>query len=158
LGLIVASSPSFADQSHTAFGIGLSSTDAPLGVRVWFARNVALDAAVGLTIRDGGDITDLDFNLGLPLAFVRTEHANLYFVPGAVMGIAGREGRDANHQWTLYGLFEAEYFLSDNFSVSGAHGLRIRIDDPGEGETSSEFDTPGLSWTRFGFHFYFPEG
>ncbi len=45
-------------------------------------------------------------------------------------------------------------FVTDDFSVSAAHGLAIDIDSPDEGDSTTDFGLFGNNWTGFGFHYY----
>lgn len=140
------------------FGLGFVSTDAPVGVRYWMNEKIGIDAGIGFSSFDGGSETYSDFvlNAGVPIIFnAMGDRVNFLIRPGIQfttgdMAVGGEKGTDIQ----ISGALEFEVFVTDDFSVSAAHGLMIDMLSPDVGDSRTNFGLFGDNWTNFGFHYY----
>jgi len=140
------------------FGLGFVSSNAPVGGRYWLNEKVGIDGGIGFSSMDAGDETVSNFvlNAGVPFIFnAMGDRVNFLIRPG----IEFTTGDFAvnNQKGTviaLSGALEFEVFVTDDFSVSAAHGLAIMMDSPDEGDSTTDFGLFGNNWTSFGFHYY----
>ena len=140
------------------FGLGFVSTDAPVGGRYWMNEKVGIDVGIGFSSIDGGNDTFSDFvlNAVVPLVFnAMADRVNFLIRPGIQFtsgdfAVAAAKGTDIQ----LSGALEFEVFVTDDFSVSAAHGLYIDLMSPDVGDSRTNFGLFGNDWTNFGFHYY----
>jgi hypothetical protein len=156
------------------FALGYYRSDAPVAVRYWATDMVAVDAGVGLSIKEvpDPDATEEDattnafsfwFEAGVPIKVWDHERAHFFIRPGVLIGVLddrefGTGGIDET--WTQVTgqlALGAEVFLTDNFSLDANHGFNLIYTTPPEDVGDSTFDvkTFGNSITNVGFRFYF---
>jgi len=135
-------------------GLGFVSTDAPVGLRYWVNEKVGIDAGIGFSSVDMGDETATTFvlNGGVPFIFnAMADRVNFLIRPGIQFtSYEGGTGID------LTGALEFEVFVTDDFSVSAAHGIAIDMTNPDDEnlDSTTDFGLFGNNWTSFGFHYY----
>ena len=139
-------------------GLGFVSTDAPVGLRYWVNEKIGIDAGIGFQSEEVftgvGDETESQttfvLNGGVPFIFnAMADRVNFLLRPG--LQFTSYEGGTGIE---LTGALEFEVFVTDDFSVSAAHGLAIMMDSPDEGDSTTDFGLFGNNWTSFGFHYY----
>ncbi|MFN8547573.1 MAG: hypothetical protein U0527_06280 [Candidatus Eisenbacteria bacterium] len=157
LGATIASYASAGVTAGT-MGLGFISADAPIGGRYVVNEKMALDVGIGFAKQsDDSDTknvdegtTDFNLNVGVPILMHDAGKAMLWLRPG--IGISNTsydaEGVDSNTDTSISGLLVVEVPLTDNFTVSAAHGLVINLDP-------TNISTAGLPWTGVGFMYYF---
>ncbi len=167
----------FADMpgspTHKSGSLGFHDVEAPLGVRWWFSgQKVGLDAGFGFSSEPAESDPDesvLGWAIGVGVPFVAHswERVHLLLRPGLLyesqeVGSGVGPLFDTITQTTLHisGEFEAEAFLTDNFSVSASHGIEFQSFDPDLPNTDSQttFQSLGRNFTNIGFHIYFLGG
>jgi len=170
---LVASS-AMAAMPGGKMGFGFRLSDTPLSLIMRFNEKVGGVFGIGFSSIDLGDETGTNFALsaGLPITVIPTEKANLNVMPlirytsydVRTSGGLGSSAQDGDPDFTgsmidIALLLEVEAFISENFSVSAAHGFGISMDSPpGEGvDSSTNLSTLGNNWTGFGFTFYLPQ-
>ena len=131
------------------FGLGFVSTDAPVGGRYWINEKVGIDVGIGFLSEDMGEETESTFvlNGGVPFIFnAMADRVNFLIRPGIQFA-----SYEVGTAIDLTGALEFEVFVTDDFSVSAAHGLAIMMDSPDEGDSTTDFGLLGSNWTSFGF-------
>lgn len=134
------------------FGLGFVSTDAPVGGRYWMSEKMGIDAGIGFSSQDLGEETATAFvlNAGVPFIFnAAADRVNFLIRPGIKFS-----SFETYTQIELSGALEFEVFVTDDFSVSAAHGVAIDMTSPDEGDSATDFGLFGNNWTGFGFHYY----
>jgi hypothetical protein len=160
--LAISAVPSFANN----FGLGYFRPEFPVGGRVWVSEKVAFDAGVGFnTLKTetgsttNADLSTFGFDLGMPYVVCSTDKAKFFVRPG--FSYATGKDKVANTDVTAFwvsGSLGAEYFLSDNFSIQAAHGLRYTSQENKTGATkvkTKTFSSEAFGLSSIGFHYYF---
>ena len=160
--LAISAVPSFANN----FGLGYFRPEFPVGGRVWVSEQVAFDAGVGFnTLKTetgsttNADLSSFGFDLGMPYVVASTDKAKFFVRPG--FSYATGKDKVANTDVTAFwlsGSLGAEYFLSDNFSIQAAHGLRYTSQENKTGATkvkTKTFSSEAFGLSSIGFHYYF---
>ena len=165
------------NSDHAAMGgLGFRSSEAPIGVRWWFSKQVALDAGVGFTSEKlnysdiNGDpanesLTSFSVDLGVPFALKTWDKVHFLLRPGFTYTSAddidlfiGTDGefKEKRNTFSVTGEFELEVFLAKNASISASHGAGFastKLDIDGQ-ESDTIFGTFGSNFTTLGFHVY----
>jgi hypothetical protein len=134
------------------FGLGFVSTDAPVGGRYWLNEKIGIDGGLGFSSIDTGDGSSSTFvlNAGVPIVFnAAADRVNFLIRPGIQF-----TSLEAGTIIELSGALEFEVFVTDDFTVSAAHGIAIDMNSPDVGDSSTNFGLFGNNWTAFGFHYY----
>ncbi len=174
IALIVPAASMGKDMMKGKFALGYYASDAPVAIRYWASDKVAIDAGLGLSMKEVADPTASDstattstfsfwFEAGVPYKVWDHERAHFFVRPGITIGILDdREfGTGAlDETWTQVTgqlALGAEVFLTDNFSIDANHGFNIIFTSPPEdlGDSTTDVGTFGNSITNVGFHFYF---
>ncbi len=171
--LFFTAPPARADMAageHSNGSLGFHNSDAPIGMRWWFAgQKVGLDLGLGLRSAPAPSYSDESltgyaFEVGVPMVMKSWNRAHLLFRPGILYDSQQFEADsppDAfdtvnGTRFALTAEFEAEMFLVDNVSVSASHGIGFSsIDPPGGGSSITSLSTFGNNFTNIGFHVYF---
>ncbi|HKQ59103.1 MAG TPA: hypothetical protein VJY35_14675 [Candidatus Eisenbacteria bacterium] len=159
---------------HYNVSLGFHNTEAPLGVRWWFAgQKVALDLGLGFSSTPAGAPAPADnekllrwsVDVGVPIVMRSWSHVHLMFRPGVLYtsqeqvtdpGPAPPFATDTETTFHISAEIEGEIFLMDNASVSASHGVRYTSFNPiGTGDSITSFDSFGNNFTTVGFHIYF---
>lgn len=162
---------------HSAkVGLGFRSSEAPIGIRWWFSKQVALDAGIGFTSEKlnftdtNGDPADesfstFSFDVGMPLALKSWEKVHFLLRPGVTYTSTDDinlffdtdgQFKEKRNTFAVTGEFELEVFLAKNASLSASHGIGFastKLDVPGE-KSDTIFGTFGSNFTTLGFHVY----
>ena len=157
---LVASSAVMAKDMTGRFGLGFVNSAAPVGGIYWLNEKVGINAGIGFVSEDQGEesATDFSIDFGVPFVIYNTsDRVNFYIRPGLLFQSLDA-GEDTDTRMLLSGSLMFEVFVTDDFSVSAAHGLAVEIYSPGaEGADSmTDFNTFGRNWTNFGFFYYLP--
>jgi hypothetical protein len=171
---MVVPAASMAKDMTGKFALGFYNSDAPVAVRYWATDMVAVDAGVGLSVKEVMDYSSADstgttnafsfwFEVGVPIKVWDHERAHFFVRPGALIGILDdREfGTGAlDKTWTQVTgqlALGAEVFLTDNFSLDANHGFNLIYTSPPDevGDATFDVKTFGGSLTNVGFRFYF---
>jgi hypothetical protein len=171
--ILVVASPAVvraADAMHNNGGLGFHNTEAPIGLRWWFAgQKIGLDVGFGFESDPAPLFPDENLNAwaieaGVPFVWHSWDRAHLLFRPGILytseefVAAAPPDDFDTEDGTTfvIMGELEAEVFLVDNVSVSASHGIGFEsFDPPGGGDSITSFSTFGRNFTTIGFHVYF---
>lgn len=158
--LFMTSAPSFAgDGGKTKFGLGWYSMSAPVGGRVWFNSTVGADLGLGFASKDllGSSEDRLHVNLGIVFNAVKTEDVNFFIRPGVEFQTNGRTvGAETKSKMIVTADLGAEWFVSDQFSLSVGHGLQFeQLSDASDDSKWGISALRALSFSNVGFHFYF---
>jgi hypothetical protein len=157
LTLFFATIASAGEHKVGTFGMGWYSPSAPIGGRVWVAPNIGVDLGLGFADKKalGGANDRIHINVGLPVDLVQTPSVNFFVRPGFELQTNSRTvAGEVKSTAIITADFGAEWFVSDQFSLSVAHGLEFR-------QVSGVEDNWGLTGLRalgfesVGFHFYF---
>lgn len=138
-------------------GLGFVTDDAPIGGRYVVSPKMAVDLGIGFAKQSDDDdttgdegATTFNLNVGLPILMHDAGKAMLWLRPG--IGLSNTsydaDGVDSDTNTNLSGLLVVEVPVTDNFTVSAAHGLIIDLDP-------TNISTAGLGWTGVGFMYYF---
>jgi hypothetical protein len=135
-------------------GLGFVSTDAPVGLRYWVNEKIGIDGGIGFSSQDLGEETATSFvlNAGVPFIFnAAGDRVNFLIRPGLKYS-----SFETYSQIELSGALEFEVFVTDDFSVSAAHGIAIDMTNPDDEnlDSTTDFGLFGNNWTSFGFHYY----
>ena len=165
------------NSDHAAMGgLGFRSSEAPIGVRWWFSKQVALDAGVGFTSVKlnysdiNGDpanesLTSFSVDLGVPFALKTWDKVHFLLRPGFTytsaydvefFELTDGEFKDKYSYFSVTGEFELEVFLAKNASISASHGVFFdseKLDVEGA-KSDTVFGTYGSNFTSLGFHVY----
>jgi hypothetical protein len=156
---LVVPLPGAAKEMEKRFAIGYHNSEAPLGIRYWFAPKVAFDIGAGFESEDREDHRAESYwiGAGFPIVLHQSERVNFIMRPGMIIG---REG-DGHETWmttTFMGGPGAEVFIGDHFSLEGFTGIAIEIEEIPEaygGGTLTDIKSFSGNLTQFGFHYYF---
>ena len=160
LGFRTGSSP-FANLPLAPLDVVASPT---IGGRHWFNPQVGVDAGLGysqVTV-DPGDSkwTGFTFDLGLPISLKKLgDNVNFILRPGFQWGSLEDDSGVPAIKWTgmaFSGELEVEWMVTDNLSVSAAHGISYnKVEDDGSPATEvTTFRTTGGNFMNLGFHVY----
>jgi hypothetical protein len=160
----VASAQSGTPQ-HAKGGLGFHNVEAPLGVRWWMNDKVALDAAVGIGSEEDAGLDESfshwALDIGVPIRLQSFDKLHFILRPGLLymsQEVATDPGppveKDNDKLMMIGAELEAEYFFTEQFSVSAAHGFAIVNNDPALGPSTSDWGTTGSNFTNIGFHIY----
>lgn len=145
------------DHKPGTFGLGWYSPSAPVGGRVWVTPHVGIDLGLGFADKNflGVDKDRFHVNIGVPIDVVQTDKVNFFVRPGFEYQTDNRVvGGELKSTMIITADLGAEWFISDQFSLSVGHGLQFA-------QVSGEEDNWGISALRalgfesVGFHFYF---
>ncbi len=160
LGFRTGTSP-FMNLPITPLSVEASPT---IGGRHWLNPKVGVDFGVGynqLKIDPGSATwTGFSFDLGLPISIKQVnDKVNFIFRPGMQWGSLDDESGTPTVKWSAMafsGELEVEWMVTDNLSVSAAHGVAYnKIEDDGSPKTEiTSFRTIGSSFANLGFHVY----
>ncbi len=150
---------------HATGGLGFHNIEAPVGVRWWISDKVALDAALGFgSEEDAGldeSLSHWALDVGVPIVLRSFDRLHFMFRPGLlyqsqedVIDVGPPVEKDNDTFMTISAELEAEFFFTDQFSVSAAHGLAIMNRDPAVGQSTTDWGTTGANFTNIGFHVY----
>ncbi len=157
-------------------GVGFTITPA-IGVRQWFTETVGFDAAIGFTsLKAVGSppTTTLDegtgfaFEIGMPFILKKMDKVNFIARPGFLYGRTtatdkiptGLPDEFKTTLMSVSGELEVEYMLTDNLSLSAAHGIAYSSAKTSDNSATSPtlelkgFETTGSNFTQLGFHIY----
>ena len=152
-------------------------TSPTIGVRQWFTEKVGVDLAIGfssLSLKQDpggvkfGDGTGVVVDVGIPIVAKKMDKVNFIFRPGFTYGQAKAKNKfllAPNDEFTVTlasvsGELEVEYMLTDQLSISAAHGIAYRTvnskDNASPAITSkiAAFESTGSNFTQIGFHVY----
>lgn len=150
---------------HPKGALGFHNVEAPLGIRWWMNDKVAIDVGLGIGSEEDPGL-DESFShwavdVGVPIRLQSFDKLHFILRPGLLymsqedLIDAGPPVEKDNDTLMMIGAeLEAEYFFSDRFSVSAAHGFAIINNDPAVGESTSDWGTTGSNFTNIGFHVY----
>ena len=160
IALCLVAGTAMAHDMTGRLGLGFTYSDAPIGVRYWVSPKVGLDGGIGIMTRNDGDVTDFSFAAGVPIVLMDdADRVNFLVRPGILYSSMGTsaQGYDSATNLMISGSLEFEVFVTDDFSVSAAHGFAFNIADSGAPNSSStsDYGTFGNNMTDFGFHYYF---
>lgn len=156
--------------------VGFSVTPA-IGVRQWFTETVGFDAAIGfssLTAEGSPPTTKLDegtgfaIEIGMPFILKKMDKVNFILRPGLLYGKSTATDKIATglpdefeaKLMSVSGELEVEYMLTDNLSLSAAHGIAYSSSKVSDNSATSPtlevkgFETTGSNFTQLGFHIY----
>jgi len=141
-------------------GLGLSSSEAPLGVRYFWNRRSGMEAAVGFRSIDGppGRRTDIVLDGAYLHALAPGEHVNFFLSPGVRFRSVDLGG-EVTTTVRLGAALDVEVFLTDRFAVGARSGLFFETASPaGSAADRVDFGTTTGKWAAAGFHFYLDKG
>lgn len=154
--LIVGSSQSIA---QAKFGLGWYSMSAPVGGRLWFNDKVGIDLGLGFANDKlvGGDDSRFHINAGVVFNAIKAGEVNFFIRPGVEYQTnAITVDGELSGKLIVTADLGAEWFVTDQFSLSVGHGLQFeQLSSP---EDSAEWGISALralSFSNVGFHFYF---
>jgi hypothetical protein len=156
----ITSAPSFAGEGDKAkFGLGWYSMSAPVGGRVWFNSSVGVDLGLGYASKDllGSSDDRFHVNLGVVFNAVKTKDVNFFIRPGIEFQTNARTvGAETKSKMIVTADLGAEWFVSDQFSLSVGHGLQFeQLSDASDDSKWGISALRALSISNLGFHFYF---
>lgn len=160
--LALASSALVAGEHRSGtVGMGWYSASAPVGARVWVTPRIGLDLGLGFADKKalGTSESRVHVNVGVPVDLVQTDRVNFFIRPGVEIQTNSRQvattngGVESKPSTYITLDFGAEWFVTDQFSLSAGHGLTIEQSGPNDdwGITALR----ALSFNNVGFHFYF---
>jgi hypothetical protein len=163
--LCMAAGTAAAGDMTGRIGLGFTSLDAPVGLRYWFTPRMGVDlgfgyhsfgdfgggdrlnnytvaAALPINIHRVGDRVSFNFLPGV--AYSKLEDVSSSYYPGKFIDISAR--------------LEFEVFVTQDLSVSAAHGVMVSIINPDDStlDNVTDFNTTGSNLTEFGVHYYLP--
>ncbi len=156
--LVLSAGIASAAVTAGTIGLGFVNSDAPLGGRYVINEKMAVDVGLGFgktadnddteNFDEGSTTINLDF--GLPILMHDAGKAMLWLRPGLAIGntSSDQDGVDSQTDTSISGLLVVEVPITDNFTVSAAHGLIIDLDP-------TTINTAGFNWTNLGFMYYF---
>jgi hypothetical protein len=150
---------------HAKGALGFHNVEAPLGIRWWMNDKVALDVGLGVGSEENAGLDESlshwAIDVGVPIRLQSFDKLHFILRPGLlyqsqedVIDAGPPVEKDNDTFMTIGAEFEAEYFFTDRFSVSAAHGFAIMNRDPAVGESTSDWGTTGANFTNIGFHVY----
>jgi hypothetical protein len=157
LALFLTSLVNAAEHKVGQFGMGWYSPSAPIGGRVWVSPMVGIDLGIGFADKNAlGSANDrFHVNIGIPVDLVQTASVNFFVRPGVELQTNSRTvAGELKSTAIITADFGAEWFVSDQFSLSAGHGLEFS-------QVSGPEDKWGITGLRalgfesVGFHFYF---
>lgn len=156
--LLLAASQLFAGEHKPGtFGLGWYSPSAPVGGRVWVTPTVGLDLGLGFADKNllGGGNDRVHVNVGFPVDVVQTENVNFFIRPGVEFQTNSRVvAAEVKSTMIVTADLGVEWFVSDQFSLTAAHGLQFQ--QLGGVEDKWGFSAlRALGFENVGFHFYF---
>jgi len=146
-----------------------SRAAATVGGRQWVSEKVGVDAAIGYNsfkAEQGTQVetwTGMSFDLGLPIVVKKLPHVNFIVRPGVQFGsLEDKDETSLPTTTTKYtmtgfsGTLEAEWYVTENLSLSAAHGLAwASMKDDGNPEIKfTSIGTTGSNFTQLGFNLY----
>lgn len=141
-------------------GMGWYSASAPIGARIWISPRIGVDLGVGFADKTSLGTSEgrLHFNFGVPIDIVQTERVNFFFRPGVEIQTNSRQvgtpaGPESKSSTFVTLDFGAEWYVTDQFSLSVGHGLSI--EQSGSTDDWGVTALRALSFENVGFHFYF---
>lgn len=159
LALITISSSLYAaDPKPGQLGLGWYSTSAPIGGRIWVSEMVGVDIGLGFADKNAlkSDKSRFHINVGVPVNVVRTEKVNFFIRPGIEYQTNSRVvGAEVKGTAIISADLGAEWFVTDQFSLSVGHGLQLeQVTVAGEDKWGIT-GLRALGFNNLGFHFYF---
>lgn len=157
VAIIATTSTQAAEPKAGTFGLGWYSASAPVGGRVWVSSHVGIDLGLGFADKNflGAEDSRIHINVGLPVNVVTTEKVNFFIRPGVEFQTNARVvAGERKSKMIITADLGAEWFVTDQFSLSVGHGLQIeQLSGP---EDKTGFSAlRALSFENVGFHFYF---
>lgn len=166
----IASPAACEDAGPSRLGVGFRSPRAPVGIRWWYTRDAALDAAVGFTstVNSGVRLNRYVTQVAFPFVLHHWSRFGAQLRPGFEYTLEDQirypapyvysKAQDHFVQANLE--IEAEAFLVDHLSVSGSFGVAMAHRNFGETGIRDEtsWSTLGGNFSEVGFHFYFGPG
>jgi hypothetical protein len=147
-----------AKEMSGRLGIGYYHSEAPIGLRYWFAPKLALDLGFGFESEDLGSRRANSFWLegGVPFVLHESKRANFFLRAGGLLGRLG-DGFETHTTLEILGGPGVEVFFGDNLSLEVAQGFSVEIISLSEDfdESLVNFRTTSGNLTRLGFHYYF---
>lgn len=162
--LVATTSLNAGEMKPGTFGLGWYSPTAPVGGRVWVDKMVGIDVGLAFLTKElNPSMDDARFhvNVGVPIVVVQTEKVNFFIRPGVELQTNSRMGGAtlSDKKSTIYITADlgAEWFVTEDFSLSVGHGLSARqVTDLSNGDDKFAIAADrALSFTNVGFHFYF---
>lgn len=173
LGFRTLNGPSnLLDNANVSFSVSPA-----VGVRQWLTEKVGFDAAIGfssLESEQNNPSLKLDkgtgfvFDIGMPVVLKKMDKVNFIVRPGLTYGtatatdktLASAPNEFETKLMSFSGEFEVEFMLTDNLSISAAHGISyssVKVSDNSSPSNEIElkgFETTGNNFTQLGFHVY----
>jgi hypothetical protein len=147
-----------AKEMRGKIGIGYYHSEAPIGLRYWFAPKMALDLGFGFESEDLGGRRANSYWLegGIPFVLHESKRANLFLRAGGLLGRIG-DGYETHTTLEILGGPGVEVFFGNNLSLEVAQGFSVEIVSLTEDfdESLVNFRTTSGNLTRLGFHYYF---
>ncbi len=146
-----------------------SRAAATVGGRQWLSEQVGLDVGVGFNsfkAEQGTQVetwTGMSVDLGLPIVVKKLPHVNFIVRPGVQFGsLEDKDETSLPTTTTKYtmrgfsGTLEAEWYVTENLSLSAAHGLAWASmkDDGSPAIKFTSMGTTGSNFTQLGFNLY----
>ncbi|MFO7445846.1 MAG: hypothetical protein R6W90_05735 [Ignavibacteriaceae bacterium] len=151
--------PSITSAQDTKFGLGWYSLSAPVGGRVWFNPNIGVDLGLGYADKNvlNSENDRFHINLGVVFNAVRAGDVNFFIRPGIEFQTNARTvGSEIKSKMIVTADLGAEWFVTDQFSLSVGHGLQFeQLSDASDDSKWGISALRALSFNNVGFHFYF---
>ena len=164
LTLILVSGSALAADRSGEFALGFNNSDAPVGLRYFFAENVGLDLGLGFESRDLGDESGTSMWLELGVPYVLYDYDSSFFFVRPSLSYASLDDRvygsgELDETWSVLSIrlnLGAEVRLAERFGLTFQHGLGLTsTSPPGDGDSLSDFSTFGENATEAGVWFTF---
>jgi hypothetical protein len=161
--LLLAGSALATDRSGE-FALGFNNSDAPVGLRYFFAENVGADLGLGFESIDLGADSGSSFWLELGVPYVLYDYeSSFFFVRPSVSFASLNDGvygsGDVDESWSVVSLrlnLGAEVRLAERFGLTFQHGLGLTsTSPPGDADSTTNFGTFGENATEAGVWFTF---
>lgn len=147
------------NQNKTRVGLGWYSMSAPVGGRVLFNNNVGVDFGIGYADKNllGSSNDRFHLNVGVLFNAVKTGDVNFFIRPGVELQTNARMvGNEIKSKLIVTADLGAEWFVTDQFSLSVGHGLQFeQVSDAEDDSKWGISALRALSFSNVGFHFYF---
>jgi len=125
---------------------------------VWVSPMVGVDLGLGFADKYSNPAAAKErfhVNVGIPVNVVTTEPVNFFIRPGVEFQTQSRTvNNEVKSTIIISADLGAEWFVSDQFSLSVGHGLQIQ-QVAGTDDNWSITALRALSMNNVGFHFYF---
>lgn len=156
--LVLSTSIYSQKTDQPTFGLGWYSTSAPIGGRLLF-NNVGIDLGLGYASKDllGTDDDRFHVNVGVVFYPVKKGNVSFFIRPGLELQTGARKvGTETKSKMIITADLGAEWFVTDQFSLSVGHGLQFEQLSSTTGDDKWGISAlRALSFNNVGFHFYF---